>query len=146
MSAEDHFEIANLVYRYPELIDAGDFDGIAELFRHATLRAGNNVVRGRNELVPMLKRLVRIYEGGRPFTKHLVSNLVIEVAPDRATATARSYVTVLQARPSEFPLQVIASNRHFDRFECVDGAWRFSERVDIPDLAGDLSRHVTETY
>jgi hypothetical protein len=94
----------------------------------------------------MLKRLVRTYEGGRTSTKHLVTNLVVEVAPDRRTATAKSYVTVLQARPPELPLQVIASNRHYDRFERVDGVWRFVERVDVQDLAGNLSHHITGAY
>ena len=57
-----------------------------------------------------------------------------------------SYVTVLQARPPELPLQVIASNRHYDRFERVEGEWRFVERVDVQDLAGNLSHHITGAY
>jgi hypothetical protein len=145
MSAEDRFEIAALVHRYPQLIDAGDLDGIGELFSHATLRSGDHMIRGRDELVPMLRAMVRTYERGRTFTKHLVTNLVVEVAPDRSTATARSYVTVLQARPPDLPLQVIASNRHHDRFERVDGTWRFVERVDVQDLVGDLSYHVLDS-
>jgi hypothetical protein len=135
-----------LVYRYPDLIDAGDFDGIGELFAHAVLRSGDSAIRGRDELVPMLKRLVRTYEGGRTSTKHNVTNLVVDVAPDGMTATAKSYITVMQARPPELPLQVIASNRHFDRFERVDGVWRFVERVDVQDLVGDMSHHITGAY
>jgi hypothetical protein len=145
-NANDESQVAALVYRYPELIDAGDFEGIGRLFTHAVLRSGDNQVRGRDELVPMLKRLVRTYEGGRTSTKHLVTNLVVDVAPDRRTATAKSYVTVLQARPPELPLQVIASNRHYDRFERVEGEWRFVERVDVQDLAGNLSHHITGAY
>jgi hypothetical protein len=76
----------------------------------------------------------------------VVTNLVVDVAPDRRTATARSYVTVLQARPPAPPLQVIASNRHFDRFERAGGEGRFVERVDVQDLAGDLSHHITGAY
>jgi hypothetical protein len=144
--ATDESQVAALVHRYPELIDSGDFDGIGRLFAHAVLRSGDSEVSGGDELVPMLKRLVRTYEDGRTSTKHLVTNLVVDVAPDRRTATARSYVTVLQARPPQLPLQIIASNRHFDRFERVDGEWRFAERVDIQDLAGDLSHHITGPY
>jgi hypothetical protein len=142
----DESQVAALVYRYPDLIDAGDFEGIGELFAHAVLRSGDSAIRGGDELVAMLKRLVRTYEGGRTSTKHVVTNLVVEVAPDRRTATAKSYVTVLQARPPEFPLQTIASNRHFDRFERAEGGWRFVERVDVQDLAGDMSRHITGSY
>jgi hypothetical protein len=128
------------------LIDSGDFDGIGELFAHAVLGSGDNAIRGRDQLVPMLKGLVRTHEGGTTATKHIVTNLVIEVAPDGKTAKAKSYITVMQARPPEFPLQLIASNRHFDRFERVDGEWRFTERVDVQDLVGDMSHHLTGTY
>ncbi len=144
--AADESQVAALVHRYPELIDSGDFEGIGRLFAHAVLRSGEAQVRGGDELVPMLRRLVRTYEDGRTCTKHLVTNLVVQVAADRRTATARSYVTVLQARPPELPLQVIASNRHFDRFERVEGEWRFVERVDVQDLAGNLSHHITGAY
>jgi hypothetical protein len=142
----DESQVAALVYRYPDLIDSGDFEGIGELFAHAVLRSGDSAIRGRDELVPMLKRLVRTYEGGRTGTKHVVTNLVVDVAADRQTATAKSYITVLQARPPEFPLQIIASNRHFDRFERIDDVWQFVERVDVQDLAGDMSHHITGAY
>ena len=128
------------------MIDSGDFDGIGELFAHAMLGSGDSAIRGGDELVSMLKRLVRTYEGGTTGTKHIVTNLVVEVAADRLTATAKSYITVMQARPPEFPLQMIASNRHFDRFERVEGVWRFTERVDVQDLAGDMSHHITGSY
>jgi len=94
----------------------------------------------------MLKRLVRTYDGGSTGTKHNVTNLVIEVAADGMTAKAKSYITVLQAHPPEFPLQLIASNRHFDRFERVDGVWRFTERIDVQDLVGDMSHHINGSY
>ena len=73
----------------------------------------------------------------------MVTNVVVEVDPGGDTASSRSYVTVWQARPG-FPLQAIASNRHHDRFERVDGEWRFAERRDITDLAGDMSHHLTQ--
>jgi hypothetical protein len=142
----DESQVAALVYRYPDLIDSGDFDGIGELFAHAALGSGESAIRGRDQLVPMLKRLVRTYEGGSTRTKHIVTNLVVDVAADRLTATAKSYITVVQACPPDFPLQIIASNRHFDRFEQADGVWRFVERVDVQDLVGDMSHHITGAY
>jgi hypothetical protein len=50
----------------------------------------------------------------------------------------------MQARP-DFPLQIIATNIHRDRFERHDGYWRFVERVDVPGLIGDMSHH-TRNY
>jgi hypothetical protein len=47
---------------------------------------------------------------------------------------------VLQA--NDGVLQPVIAGRYHDRFECVDGKWRFSERIIHPDLQGDLSRHM----
>jgi hypothetical protein len=135
-------EITALIHRYPELVDGGDFDGVSELFGHATMRSGDAAFPG-SEVGDILRRLVHTYEDGRPSTKHVVTNVVVDVAGD--AATARSYVTVWQARP-DFPLQAIASVRHHDQFERVDGRWRFRERRDITDLVGDMSHHLKEAY
>ena len=40
------------------------------------------------------------------------------------------------------PLQPIITGRYHDRFESVDGTWRFSERAYLMDLTGDLSSHL----
>jgi hypothetical protein len=39
------------------------------------------------------------------------------------------------------PLQPIVAGRYRDRFECVDGVWRFTSRHIIIDLMGDISHH-----
>jgi hypothetical protein len=77
-----------------------------------------------------------------PATRHLTTNLIIDVVDDLRTATARSYFTVLQGRP-DFPLQPIIAGRYYDRFECIGQRWRFCERLEYIDLVGDLSRHLT---
>ena len=78
---------------------------------------------------------------GLPRTKHVTTNLVIDVDEEAGTATARSYITVFQALP-EIPLRPIFSGRYRDRFERVDGEWRWLERRIINDLYGDVSHHV----
>jgi 3-phenylpropionate/cinnamic acid dioxygenase small subunit len=144
--SEHHAEITSLIYRYAECIDGGDFDGIAHLFEHATVRSGEHAFSGVETLRDLWSGMVRIYENGTPLTKHVISNVIVDVDSLATTATARSYVTVLQAKPPEFPLQVIVSARHHDTFERVDGAWRFSERIDITDLVGDMTWHTTSPY
>jgi hypothetical protein len=42
-------------------------------------------------------------------------------------------------------LHPILAGDYLDRFERVDGAWRFTERVFDPRLFGDLSRHMKRT-
>ena len=61
---------------------------------------------------------------------------------DAGTATCRSTYTVIQ-QVNEEPLQTVAAGRYHDRFERVDGEWRFSERdYSRLDLVGDVSRHL----
>jgi hypothetical protein len=39
-------------------------------------------------------------------------------------------------------LQPVAVSLHLDRFERVDGSWRFTERRDRQVLVGELGHHV----
>jgi hypothetical protein len=43
----------------------------------------------------------------------------------------------------ELPLQPIIGTRNFDRFEKVDGQWRFAARRIEVDLLGNVSAHMT---
>ena len=81
-----------------------------------------------------------IHEDGTPRTRHLVTNVEIELDGDRASA--RSSVTVLQ-QTEVLPLQAIATGRYLDRFERVGGEWRFAERLVTGFLLGDRSQHVS---
>ena len=131
--------IATLVYGYAERVDAGDLDGVAALFAHATYRSDRGgAYTGAAEVAAVLQRLVLLYDGV-PRTRHVTSNLTIAV--DGAAATARSYFTVLQAT-AELPLQPIVAGRYHDRFERADGVWRFADRLVLMDLVGDLRRHL----
>ena len=135
-------QIAALVYQYAELLDAGDLDGVAALFEHATWGSGTRTerMRGSAEVRRMYDGVV-LYDDGTPRTKHVITNLVIEHDEGSTSATARSYFTVLQAVDG-LTLQPIIAGRYHDRFEQVDGQWRFAERIIHPDLHGDLSKHM----
>lgn len=133
--------IENLVYAYAERMDAGDFSGVAALFDRATYGpAGGPMLSGCAELDAVLRSMVQLH-GPTPATKHVTTNVVVEVDGDGLGANARSYFTVLQAL-ADFPLQVIVAGRYHDRFVRDDSGWRFAERVVWMDLTGDLSRHL----
>ena len=157
---DDADAIRSLIHSYAELLDAGDLDGVATLFEHATWRtaARAEVLRG-SEQVRQAYRGVILYDGV-PHTRHVISNVTIvcdetlpEISPGRSVhppppggrgrpvATARSYFTVLQARP-DFDLQPILAGRYHDELEKADGEWRFTDRLILPDLVGDLSHHL----
>jgi hypothetical protein len=138
-----HEAIRNLLGTYCELIDAGDFDRLADLFAGAVLRdeAGTELARGRDGAARLYAG-TRIHEGGTPRTRHLTTNSIIEVDEAAGTATARSAYVVFQATDT-LALQPIVAGRYRDRFARRDGEWSFTERTFTVDLAGDLSQHLT---
>jgi ketosteroid isomerase-like protein len=142
--ATDHEDLTALIYMYAERLDAGDFEGVANLFTRATFRSDRRpeVRRGRDEVLAVYRDTVAVYDGS-PCTKHVTTNLIVEVDAARATATARSYYTVLQARP-ELPLQVIIAGRYHDRFarDAAAHTWHFTDRLVFVDLVGDLRCHL----
>jgi ketosteroid isomerase-like protein len=143
VTTDDVEAIRALIHEYAERIDLGDLDGLAEMFAAATWGSP-----GRGTPLRGTEQVRRGYDGvilydGIPSTKHVISNVTIEVTGDGSAATARSYFTVLQARP-DLPLQPIIAGRYHDRFERVAGRWRFADRQIIPDLIGDLSRHLRD--
>jgi 3-phenylpropionate/cinnamic acid dioxygenase small subunit len=133
--------IEKLLYLYAERMDAGDFSGVAALFVGAAYGpAGGPMLSGCAELETVLRSMVQLHDGS-PATKHVTTNVIVEVEADGRSATARSYFTVLQAL-ADLPLQVIVAGRYHDRFVRDESGWRFAERVVWMDLTGDLSRHL----
>jgi ketosteroid isomerase-like protein len=133
--------IENLIATYAELVDGGDFAGVGVVLADASFTGGAGSVRGRDAIEKMLRDSLIVYEDGTPQTKHVITNVAIEVNETAGTAVARSYFTVLQALP-DVALQPIVSGRYHDRFERRDGQWRFTERRVRSDLVGDISRHL----
>src|SRR5215831_16662280 len=133
--------IAALVYRYAELLDGGELDALADLFAQATLRSNQRaaVRRGREEALALYRDTVILYDGS-PCTKHVLTNLIVELDGEATTAAAQSHFTVLQARP-ELPLQAVLAGRYHDRFACHGGTWHFTDRLILVDLLGDLRWH-----
>ncbi len=147
MTADDYFAIQNLIYRYCDRIDRGDFAALGALFAHAAIHvpALPEPLRGAPAIEAMYRRFTRVYpETGTPRTRHVTSNVIIEPAGADA-ARAESYVMVHQATPA-LPLQPIISGRYADRFERVGGSWRFAERRMEMDLFGNLSAHLLQEF
>lgn len=135
-------EIENLIYLYAERIDAGDLEGVAELFRHGTIAAPaeDSRMSGYEQVLEMYQNFCRIYpETGTPRTRHVTTNVVIEVNGE--TATARATFTVFQATET-LPLQPIMVGRYNDQFGLIDGQWHFTERAMYVDMLGECSAHL----
>jgi 3-phenylpropionate/cinnamic acid dioxygenase small subunit len=139
----DATAITNLLYRYAELMDLGDFAGAADLFAHARIKVGVGDA-GYVDSAGLLKLwedgVIR-YPDGTPRTKHVTTNAIVDFEGDDA-ATARSYYTVFQ-QVEGGPMHPIIGGRYHDRFARVDGTWRWVERdYTLMDLFGDLSKHL----
>jgi hypothetical protein len=134
--------IENLIAEYAALVDAGDFAGLGALLADSIFGGeGDAVVSGQAAIEKLFRGLVRVYDDGTPRTKHVTTNIHIEVDEGAGAAVARSYVTVFQALP-DLPLQPIVAGRYHDLFACRSGVWHFVERRFTTDLVGDVSRHL----
>jgi SnoaL-like protein len=138
---DDVQAIKNIVLSYVELLDLGDLDGLSNVFTRATVHVpGGAPLRGAEAFKEFIRTGVQFYDG-IPSTKHVVSNVMVEIDNERHSATARSYYTAFQARP-ELPLQPILAGRFHDRLERDHDGWYIVERVIYVDLIGDVRYHL----
>jgi 3-phenylpropionate/cinnamic acid dioxygenase small subunit len=143
MNIEERLAITELLYRYAELIDAGDFDGVGQLLARATFGGtGPQGVSGAENIAKLFAKTTRRYPeyGNTPRTRHLVLNPIVELSPER-TATSRSTFCVVQ-NTETLPLQPIVVGRYFDAFSCDDAGWYFTERKVEVQMIGDVSAHL----
>ncbi|MEQ1787058.1 MAG: nuclear transport factor 2 family protein [Acidimicrobiales bacterium] len=135
--------VRNLLGRYCERLDAGDFAGVGALFASGRLTSDGAVLATGAEEVAEFYRRGTLLHGETPRTKHLVVDTVLEPSADGATIEARSSYLVLQAIEGSQPLQPIIAGRYVDTFTATDdGGWIWAERAFAVDLLGDLSQHL----
>jgi hypothetical protein len=141
--SEDKLAVSELLYRYAELIDAGDFDGVGQLLSRATFGGTRSAsTSGAESIAKLFAMTTRRYpdHGNTPRTRHLVLNPIVEISAER-TATARSTFCVIQDTET-VPLQPIVVGRYFDAFSCDDSGWYFTERKVEIQMMGDVSAHL----
>jgi hypothetical protein len=139
---QDGHDIERLMHLYAHRIDAAAFDEFAALFEHGTLllRGLAPPATGAPAVRDLVGRVVILHDGS-PRTNHFMANVLIDVAADRSSATARSYVQVLHGLANQ-PIVTIATAFYDDRFVRVDDRWWFESRVATASLVGDMSTHV----
>ena len=144
-TSESHHAITKLMYRYAECVDTANFGGLSDLFAHGHIRSTSAAKPDEGMTGAQVRRFYaatnRVHEDGTLRTRHLSTNVRVDIDEDTATATARSYYVVFQAT-RELPLQAIVGGRYEDRFSRSGGEWHFAERVIHVDQVGDLSEHL----
>jgi ketosteroid isomerase-like protein len=141
--SDAHEAIRKLLATYCDLMDSGDFAGLAALFADATLadEKGNVFATGSEEVQAMWERQTILYEGS-PRTRHITANPVIDIDEADGVAASNSSYIVFQGT-DEMPLQPIISGRYEDLFYLgAEGDWHWQHRAYAVDHLGDLSNHL----
>ena len=139
---ESFHAITTLLYRYAEYMDAADFDAVAELFADAVLtnEGVDGEVRGA-AIGRLYRRTNRVHDDGTLRTRHVTTNVIVDIDEEADNATVRSVFVVFQQTPT-LPLQPIVTGRYRDRFVRTDGTWRFARRHIVVDHVGDVREHL----
>ena len=132
------------MFRYAECVDGADFDGIAALFARGkiTNEGVAGAIVGPDAVRKLYERTNRVHEDGTTRTRHVNSNVIVDIDDDAANATARSSFVVFQ-QTSSMPLQPIVSGRYRDTFVRADAEWGFDCRHIFVDHVGDVREHLT---
>ncbi|MGW5868658.1 nuclear transport factor 2 family protein [Streptomyces sp. NPDC055239] len=137
-------QIENLIVRYSHLVDEGDFAEFGALFDEADFVFGDLTLRGHKAIEGLIRSTLIVHDDGTPRTRHVTTNILIEVDEADDSAVARSYYNILQAVPGLLPPQTVAGGRYRDRFERRGGTWYFARREVTIDFTGDTRYHLVE--
>ena len=127
-------QVSRILQTYCDRMDAGDFDGIGELFAAGRLvdPDGNEIAAGATAVSDFYRSIVKLHDGS-PRTKHTVTVLQMNESSGR-TVVRSAYLVLQDDRP-------IIAGRYTD--VVADGG--FLERKFFVDLTGDLSEHLLIT-
>ena len=141
---ESHHAITTLMYHYAECVDAADFDGIAELFAagRITNEGVDGAIEGSDAVRALYAGTNRVHSDGTLRTRHLTTNVIVDIDEVSGSAAARSAFVVFQ-QTAELPLQPIVAGRYHDTFERSGSHWRFDRRHIFVDQVGDVREHLS---
>jgi hypothetical protein len=136
---DDVQAIKNLLFRYAELLNTGQFDAVGRLFEHGRVRVnGNpNVYEGAAQVAEMYRSSTNVPDDG---PDSLLYTTNVQVAVDGDTAEAKSYFIAFHARDGH--IAPVVGGRYRDLLERRDRDWTFKERTMNIDLVGDLGAHI----
>jgi 3-phenylpropionate/cinnamic acid dioxygenase small subunit len=140
---ESHHAITALMFRYAECIDAADFDAIGALFAAGkiTNEGYPGEIAGADAVANLYRSTNRVHDDGTLRTRHLTTNVLVDIDEEHDAAHARSAFVVFQATP-DLPLQPIVAGRYHDEFRRHDGAWAFARRHILLEQTGDVRQHL----
>ena len=139
-SWESYHAITTLMFRYAECIDAADFDGIGALF--AERQDHERGVSGRDRraaaVADLYRSTNRVHDNGTLRTRHLTTNVIVDIDEEQRHGHDAAAFVVLQATP-DLPLQPIVAGRYHDRFvRTRRTTWPFAHRHILLEQVGNV--------
>ncbi|MDG4668104.1 nuclear transport factor 2 family protein [Mycobacterium sp. 236(2023)] len=129
-------DISNLHYRFIELLDARDNAGMAALFANGTFELNFRntfTATGEEAVFALLQRLFPTKPTAEAWSRHYVTNLIIETDDELGTATDRLYSSAWGVRAGK-PAHFVGMGRHVGDFELINGEWVFKKLVIYADV------------
>lgn len=130
---EDTQEIRDLLTNYGRLLDAHDLAGYSQLFaKNGEWIGGFGSAKGPAAIQALMEKNLGVSARGKPgSTYHLLTNFIIDVNGDTATAWSRWSFTVTgtDKKPS-----ILYGGHYDDTLIREDGHWKFLRRVAVNDI------------
>ncbi len=130
---EDTQEIRDLLTSYGRLLDAHDLAGYSQLFaKKGEWVGGFGSARGPAAIQALMEKNLGATAKGIPgSTYHLLTNFMIKVNGDTATAWSRWSFTVTGANKNP---SILYGGHYDDTLIREDGHWKFLRRVAVNDI------------
>jgi uncharacterized protein (TIGR02246 family) len=127
---EDRAEIERLLLEYGRSLDARDFKTYSQLFaKDGVWSGGFGTVQGPSAIQAFMEKAMPGSNNAHNY--HLLSNFIIDVNGD--TATAWSRWTFMAPGPNNTAVAA-QSGRYDDTLVREDGRWKFKRRVASNDI------------
>ena len=125
--------IEHLIFTYARSVDQADFAALGAMFEHATVSANtsDDTARGGAAIAALWSGVNEVHPDGTLRTRHLVTNLDLDLDEAGDRASVDSYRMVFQ-QTERLPLQPNAGGRYRDTFVRVDGVWRYESPPGRP--------------
>ena len=141
-----HRQIEQKIYRMGYALEAGNFELVGELLRHATLgadRIGRRAFKGPEEIRDQYARTNITYPGHGRATRELYTNVLIDIDLDAGTARSTTAYTVAQQIPQgDSPFALLVAGRYEDEWSLIDDEWHWTDRYIVVQFKNDLDRHM----
>ena len=128
-------EIRELMATYAMAMDACRFDDVGACFApDAEWITNYGAARGPAEIETFIRGIVPV-KGEGPQRKHYITNIIIRVDGDTASAVS-DYLII---RESENGLIPVMGGTYKDRLRKTEAGWRFSRKELVHDIKGDMA-------